>query len=291
MKSTRDAKLTATGYEIAALNAAESGEMGFSSPFLISCTLPHSKPAESPFVRRVPWCKLMLSAPEPYGIPYGSAARLFLHHVQTEVVRTKEREVILAPTLSQAARRIGVGTDTRAVRRLKRQLLSCFTATWLAEVDEKAEEEGRRTKTLYRFQIASQVKFNYDPKQPDQVEIWEPRVRVSADFYRQLQDRSIPYDFRALKALARSPLGMDLYVWSCSVAPTLREPKLFPYWWFLEQWGTQYPNSKQGRKDFRKKLCREVKHVLRVWPELQVDQVEGGVLLHPAAPHVRRLSP
>jgi hypothetical protein len=282
----------AAGEAIASDAALEVDAVGFSSPHLINCTLPHRRPQEIPFVRRTPWCELTLNGLPQYGVPYGSPARLFLAYVQTEAVRTGSRELKLAPTLYEAARRIGVGTDTRAIRRFKRQLLACFTTVWTAEIKQETGCE------ILTFTLGSRVSFGYDPNKPKQIELWCPEVTLSEDFYNALMERRIPFDLRALKALARSPLAMDLYTWLVITAPKLQKPQFTPYTWLMQQWGVGYdPGSKQARNAFQGRVARELRNILRLWPELRLEATvsvmggkqRGGLLIYPTKPHVAQL--
>lgn len=290
----RAQKVYSAGEEIAGKSALEVGDIGFSSPHLLSCTLPYSKPSEIPFVRKTPWCKLTLNGLPEYGLPYGSSARLFLAYIQTEAVRTRSKEVVLAPTLYEAARRVGVGTDSRSVKRFKNQLLACFAATWMLDLKRGGVQQ------LRRLSIASTMDFRYDLRSPNQVELWEPRFRLSQDFYELLIDRRIPFDLRALKALSRSPLGMDLYTWLVVTAPSLERKKFIPYTWLMRQWGTGFsPGDKQARKNFRRKVERELRNVYRLWPELRAEpmtvldrhgKVRSGLEVHPSSPHVAKVT-
>jgi len=54
----------------------------------------------------------------------------------------------------------------------------------------------------------------------------------------------------------------------------------------MTRFGSQYPNTVDGRKGFKRHLKRQLANIRAVWPDLKVDAVPGGVILYPGPSHV-----
>ena len=61
------------------------------------------------------------------------------------------------------------------------------------------------------FIIAKEYKLWWNPKLPSQLPLWKSTVTLSTDFFDEIVERPVPIDMRALKALKRSPLALDIY--------------------------------------------------------------------------------
>ena len=72
------------------------------------------------------------------------------------------------------------------------------------------DEHGKATVNSL---IALRTEFWWNPKHPDQTGRWESKVRLSESFFNEIVSHPVPLDLTTLKALKRSPLGLDLYLW------------------------------------------------------------------------------
>ena len=44
--------------------------------------------------------------------------------------------------------------------------------------------------------------------------LWESTIELGYDLFQEIIHRPVPLDMNTLKALKRSPLGLDLYLWA-----------------------------------------------------------------------------
>ena len=51
------------------------------------------------------------------------------------------------------------------------------------------------------------------PKQTHERALWESRIELGQKFFHKIVSHPVPLDMNTLKALRRSPLGLDLYLW------------------------------------------------------------------------------
>src|SRR5690606_12757454 len=79
-----------------------------------------------------------------------------------------------------------------------------------------ATVRGDDDEPVFLFQsaeVATDAELWWDPKRPDQAVLFGSTVVLGERFFRAIIERPVPLDFRALRALKKSPLGLDLYTW------------------------------------------------------------------------------
>ena len=69
----------------------------------------------------------------------------------------------------------------------------------------------------------------------------------------------------------------------------LARPTDIPWGALMLQFGAGYPDTAQGRRDFRKHFLGALRKVVAVYPALRAQDGERGLLLRPSPPHVARL--
>ena len=73
--------------------------------------------------------------------------------------------------------------------------------------------ENESNKTSINTQIAARTEFWWNERKPDERTLWQSKVVLSHEFFHEIVFHPVPLDMNILKALRRSPLGLDLYVW------------------------------------------------------------------------------
>jgi len=281
-KSTALDRLVADALAIEAEEAAKAGALGFMARALVQATLPHKRTAGNEFTRRNGAFTLNMIAPSAVGLPYGTVPRLLLAWLTTEAVRTKNRELVLGDSLSAFMRTLGLlptGGRWGSITRLKDQTQRLFSAT----VDCIYKGKDRTAITGYR--IADKAMLWWHPKAPEQAALWQSTVRLSEPFYQEVTQRPVPVDMRALKALKRSPLALDLYVWLTYRMSYLNHATEIPWAALAAQFGSDY-----GRmRDFKAAMLNELGKVLTVYPSAKVAEGDNGLQLRPSKPHVGRI--
>lgn len=280
-RSTSIERLITEVLAIEAEQAQEAGALGFMARAMIQATLPHRKVDGPVFERRNGAFTLTLMAPPKTGLPYGTVPRLLLSWLTTEAVRTRERELVLGDSMSGFMRELGLvptGGRWGSITRLKDQTTRLFSSTISA-----IREDGTQTALLNRS-IADSATLWWDPQAPDQAGLWESKVTLSEPFFREVIEHPVPIDMRALKALKRSPLAIDIYCWLTYRMSYLSRPTEIPWAALAAQFGAEY-----GRlRDFKAAFLAELRKVLAVYPDARVNDGDIGLLLTPGRPHVRK---
>ena len=263
-------------------------DRGFMARTMALCSLPRSNPGNQHQYKRVngPY-KLILSRTGEYKLPHGSNPRLILAWISTEVVRTGSREIVLGRSLSEFMRKLGISsTDGRGQARLRNQMKRLFNCS--VQLSYTAGERETSATAL----IAELTDFWWNPKHPDQTGLWESKVRLSEAFFNEIVSHPVPLDLTTLKALKRSPLGLDLYLWLVYRTFALRAPWRLSWRLLYSQFGVNpdRASDKFTVRNFRTKVLRELKKIKLAWPELNYATAKGVLILLPSTPTVAPLN-
>lgn len=276
-----DLDLIARAEEIQQEDPRESGSIGFMTRAMVQATMPHRDPRSNEFRRRNGNYTLIMMAPAEIGLPYGALPRLILSWVSTEAVRTRRPDVVLGDSLAAFMRELGLtatGGRRGTIPRVKQQIQRLFSTSI------SCIYSGESHWANVGFRIADETRLWWHPKDPDQLDLWHSRVILGASFFQDLIDHPVPVDTRALKALRRSPLALDIYCWLTHRMSYLRKATLVPWSALAEQFGADY-----GREDnFRAAFLDALRKVLTVYCLARVLSTPIGLLLEPSQPHVGR---
>jgi Plasmid encoded RepA protein len=259
--------------------AQDAGSLGFMARALVQATLPHSKVVGNEFVRRNGNYTLTMIAPSAIGLPYGVIPRLLLAWMTTEAVKTQSRDIELGDSLSAFMAELGMiptGGRWGSITRLKDQTKRLFGSMISASYEDK---HGIK---VTNQSIAEHAVLWWDTKIPEQAALWKSTVRLSEPFFREVIDRPIPIDMRALQALKKSPLALDIYVWLTYRASYLKSPMTIQWDSLAMQFGSDYART----RDFRAAFLAETRKVLTVYSDANVMPTDEGLVIKPMLTHV-----
>ena len=136
--------------------------------------------------------------------------------------------------------------------------------------------------------VADRTEFWWNPKRPEEPSLWDSKIRLGEDFFNEIIRHPMPLDMNILKALKRSPLGLDLYMWLTYRTFTLREPIRLRWRDLYRQFGVN-PNQAGDRvtvDNFRKDCLRELKKIEEAWPGLNYGLARGVLIVAPSTPAI-----
>lgn len=272
---------------IEAEEAKQAGVLGFMARALVQATLPHSKVDGNEFKRANGLFKLTMLADSETGLPYGSIPRLLLAWISTEAVKTKDRHLILGRTLSSFMAELDLtpnggrwGTITRLKEQMKR-LFACSISCTYTDGDHWA---------IKNINPVSSADLWWSPKQPNQATIFESTLTLNEDFFREIINNPVPIDLRALKALKRSPLALDIYCWMTYRVSYLRKSVTIPWEALQVQFGSNYSDDAQGTRNFKRHFLKELHKVSCVYTALNAENGDLGLIIKPSKPHIPSLN-
>ena len=259
-------------------------DRGFLARMMTLCSLPRSNPGNRLQYKRVngPYT-LYMTVTGGNKLPFGTNPRLILAWVCTEAVRTESRDLVLGRSLSEFMRKLGISsTDGRGQARLRNQMKRLFNCS----VQLNYMAAGRETSASAL--VAELTDFWWNPKRPDQAGLWESKVRLSEAFFNEIVSHPVPLDLATLKALKRSPLGLDLYLWLTYRIFALTTPQRLSWQQVYRQFGP-HPDKASDKRTvdaFRTDCLRELKKIKLAWPDLIYTTAPGLLILHPSIPHI-----
>lgn len=297
--------------EIEAEDAKAAGQVGFVAKWMVHATLPYTNPKGNPAAwgRRSGNVSLMIQPGyyhKPvehiddkgrksivdelvsYGYPYGSAPRLILAWLATEVARKKERNIVLGDSLAEFMAALGKHAKTGGVRGsitgLKDQMQRLFTATISVSTDPT---HGNQWQTEgFRIADSANIELWWDAAQPGQSSLWRSELRLTERFFETLVTNPIPVDLRIIRSLSRSAMAMDIYSWLTYRNAILNRRIKLSWEGLMAQFGTEATKYK-----FRESFEKNLKDVLILYPEAKVETDVSGITLFPSPPSVARIPP
>jgi hypothetical protein len=277
-----------TKHERALVDAAyqvlseEAERLGFTySGFALTC-LPH-KPQTDPIWRREGHNLTMLiqsgvnRAGTSLGVPYGSYARFILLFLQSQAIKTNNREIELGRSMRVWLGNMGLsigGTTYRMVNEQARRISGC-TLTFYADRDNK---EVMRRGGFVDGAITLTEVIN------DQPSLWQERVLLNEEFYRALHSHPVPLSEAALRAIGPRSMVLDIYIWLAYRLHALKTDVDVSWLSLAAQFGAGY----RRLRDFRAGFVEGLELALAVYPEARVSIEEKGITLRPSRPAVGR---
>lgn len=272
---------------IEAEQAKDAGKLGFMARGLVQATMPHRNTGENYHIRKNGDYQLIMAASNPeIGLPYGSVPRLMLAWLATEAVRTKERELVLGDSMSGFMRELGLvptGGRWGSITRLKDQSRRLFSSLITCSYTSKDRD------TAEHFLIADSRDLWWHKNEPAQAGLFQSTVTLSQRFYDEITGNPVPVDMRALKALKRSPLALDIYCWVTYRMSYLKQPTAITWPQLQAQFGAGYATDENGLKNFQRAFTHQLKKVLQVYPEANIETAHGRLILKPSQTHVTKL--
>jgi hypothetical protein len=280
--------LVVAGEESLKSSALSAGELGFVSRTLISACLPRSKMDTSHYSIANGQLRFSMIAPPEIGLPYGAKARLIVLFLVTEAVRTKHRDVVLGQSLTDFMRRLGLnatGGTNGSIHHLKNQMVRLFSTTInISWADERAI-------AISNSNIVQSAQLWWSNERATLGQNGGC-IRLGEEFFNDTISRPVPVDLRAVRALKRSALALDIYSWLTYRMSYLSSGHAHVISWqaLALQFGIGYSPCPQGLINFRLRFSEQMEKVLLVYPQASVLLSKKGVLLNPSPSHVARRS-
>jgi hypothetical protein len=277
----------------------DAAERAFMARQLVLCTLPHTDPGNvETWTRRAGNAALGIQPAFDFqtgrkiGFPYGVIPRLLLFWITTEVQHSKNRSDLtilekrtlrLGRSLADFMRDVGLNPDTGGgkrgdAKRLHNQMDRLFGSR--ISFQQIIADPHRQGKEWINMEVAPRGQLWWDPKQPEQGALWQSWILLGEEFYNALIALPVPVDMRALRALKRSPLALDLYAWVCYRAFVIVQKKQSPQFmaWtvLMRQLGADYATA----NNFQKKAAPALRKIAALYPGLIIGKAKGGFTIH-----------
>lgn len=265
---------------------ADAKDAAYLARELVQASLPHSNPGDVPiWTRRNGEITLAIQpgvnirTGKSYGYPYGTIPRLLLFWITTEAIRVRDRRLELGHSLNGFMADLGLNPDTGGgkrgdAKRLRDQMERLFRSRFSLERYEVHDEQAGNG--WIDMQVAPKGQMWWSEKHPDQGALWGSWIELGEDFYRAITAAPVPVDMRALRALKRSPLALDLYAWltyEAFRAQHGRRPRFEPGPSCMATWGVSTPTW-ETIVEKQKRLCGKFRPFI---PDLNLAKDRVGL--------------
>ena len=263
------------------------------------CSLPRSNPGQrKEYVRRNGPYTLGMSAGIGNKLPFGTLPRLLMAWVSTEAVKTQSPVLVLGNSLTEFMNKLGINSDSSGRRgertRLRNQMDRLFNSTVQFIYEPKAPDGASLgVKDTFNSTVARKTHLVWNPKKPNEPVLWESTVELGHDFFHDILRHPFPLDMNILKALKKSPLGLDFYMWAVYRTFSLTRPLRLSWPHLYRQFGVDPSRASDKRTvdAFRTDCLRELKKIKTAWPELNYALGKGVLVLGPSEPSIPRNDP
>lgn len=263
-----------------------SKDAAFITRELVLASLPHSNPGDRPVWTRRNGNVTLAIQPgvniqtgKSYGYPYGIIPRLLLFWITTEALRSQSRRLELGSSLNGFMTDLGLSPYTGGGKRsdatrLRDQMERLFRSRFSLE---RLHDDGTRVgKSWLDMQVAPQGDLWWSVRAPDQATLWGSWIELGDMFYAAITSAPVPVDMRALRALKRSPLALDLYAWLTFQAYRAHQsgqPRFESWSQLHSHMGGEYADV----DNFRKKAKAALVKIRGVYPGLKLSKRVGGI--------------
>ncbi len=283
-----------TGKQIEKLLAIpqDSPDIGFMTRLLALCSLPRTDPGNRlQYVRETGPYSLVMIAGGRNKLPYGNLPRLLLAWVCTEAVKTKSRELQLGHSLAAFMRELGMMSDSGGSRADRTRLRNQIDRLFNASVQLIYETPGR--KRTISSTVADETDLWWDYKSPTQDTLWQSRISLGERLFQEIIAHPVPLDMRILKAMRRSSLGLDLYMWLSYktfslLTPSGAKSQQLSWHQLYAQFGKDpaAAGDKGTVDNFRTDALRELRKLKLCWPTLDYETPKGFLKIRGCMPSV-----
>lgn len=271
-------------------------EVGFGAKCLVSASLPYRNPKPEQLINGA-WLRhngnyALWVQGGINGIPFGIYPRLFVMWLTSEALRTGSRKIHTGGTFAEFCRKLNIdrsrgkrGAGKALIEQADRFLQSRAAFVTLPAhlaTGNRADFLSAKLKhtDLLSFADGYSLFFDPDEQASQQGSLFSSEITLTQNFFDEITAHCIPVDLRAVTALQRSPMDLDIYQWLAYRMFKLTKPA-YPTWEQLyQQFGSNY-----GRlRDFRSEFIESLKRVNLVYPGLRVSEAAGGtgLVLYPS---------
>ena len=148
--------------------------------------------------------------------------------------------------------------------------------------------EDKQVSASVNSPVASRTGFWWNERRPGERLGWESKVELGEKFFQEIIQHSVPLDLNILKALKRSSLGIDFYLWLTYRTFTLNRPLRLSWASLYGQFGVNPAQAGENRtvQAFRADCLRELKKIKMAWPGLNYTTAKGVLILSPSKPAI-----
>jgi hypothetical protein len=218
---------------------------------------------------------IVANKPKPYGIPYGSRARLILLYLCSEALRKNTRRVEIGGSMHEWVRRMSIavcGWNYSQIREQAMRLSACrLTIGWRG--DDGSEAMKRENLVGGMITMA---------EDRGQQRLWKEEVELTESFFQALKTHPVPISETAIRMISNQSLVIDIYIWLAYRLYAVKKPVTVPWLALKNQFGPEYDRV----RDFKRRFTQALQQAIAVYPDANVAVSDDGLVLKPSRPAI-----
>ena len=223
-------------------------------------------------------------------VPYGSAARLVMAHIQNHAKRAPTAEEAARIPMGESLRKFFAqygkawgGSNGRAIVQQVNNVAAMHMTIGLWN-ENKAKQVNVPT-------LAQEINFWLE-KDERQRTFWQPEMVLDGRLVETIRNHAMPYDMRSMMALYDSPREMDMLLWLSYRLPSIkpRSSVFVPFFGPNGLHGVFGATSKGNPREWKKRFLKSLKNVYRYYPDARITEEEKGLRLYHSPPPVPKSS-
>lgn len=263
----------------------DTGPLVYQHGLLCQVGLPRSRQKERTFERTYKNAALRIDAGSLFNgqrmieqpLPFGTKPRVALFYINSQAVKTGSPIIDIGKSYKEFCERLRLSVDGKTFYDLKRQMQALAAARVTLGFAANGMASTLNVQPIERFDAW----LSLDGQQQT---LWPAALHLSRAYHETLLEHAVPMPENAVAALSHSAIALDELAWLARRLPTLEKPLRVPFVALKEQFGQEYKEL----KDFRKEFLQALRQVLTVYQGAKVEQVTGGLMLKPSRSIVRR---
>lgn len=267
--------------------------IGYMPKTLIDTTLPHRQPVDENgrplcrYTRKNGRKTLSMASTYEEGLPFGTIPRQLFCLIATQAVLTQSREIFLGKSLADVIKRMDLDVGGYNAQRVKHQIIALLSTLITYRIER--EKKDQMTQDLLEYlgkgkniAVADEWQLYWSSSNETTDSKHKCSIVLSEMFYEEIVKHAVPVDTRAVKALSRSPMAIDIYCWLTWRFFTLKQPTLIPWNKLVVQFGADY----ERLRDFKRRFLDQLEKVRDLYPKAIAFSTEKGLILKPSPTHV-----
>lgn len=270
--------------EIEENDAREVGKIGYVATAMIYAALPYTEVEGAMFKRTTEYFTLRIMNDPELGIPYGKVPRLITAYLCSEAKRKKDMGGLIELGRSQKEFMERLGMNSRGgargdIARFNKQSRALFTSSITLLGAPNTELHWNHV------HISKKGMLLWNPHRPEERSQWQSTIQLDKEFFEECINHPVPIDLRVIHSLT-SPLAIDIYLWLTYRFNAVRVPTPVSWKQLKWQFDATYADTAEGMRDFKKLFKKQLRAVLAVYRQANLDVKDEGVWLLPSRTHI-----
>jgi hypothetical protein len=272
-------------------NPLTADNIGYVHTVFSQCFLPYRDPKTPHWKRKNGNYSILLTAgilddpSDPteivqLGLPYGAKPRLFQSYVCTRAIKQQSRVIPVAHSMTKMIHELGfaaTGGKQGTISGFKEQITRFARCRFdIVIAISEGKQRYIKAEPIESFEV-------WFAPNADQHSFWPSEVVLTEQFYENLKEHAIPYDFRALATIQNKPRAIDTYLWMTQRLYRIphHKPLLMRWKELHEMFGGQ-----STMKEFKRKFPADLAAARTCYQDARIEKHPEGYLFRWSPPPV-----